>query len=151
MLRRLRADAVARGFCMTCRIRRPRPGVKTCDVCLDHGKAVVQARRARGGCSRCGAVLRDRFKLCRRCRKAKRAMDQRRIHRLIAAGQCIQHGSVPAAPGHVRCASCLDKNAAGELSRTRVKNGGVVQSRHCSVCGGTDHNRARHGRDRDEI
>ena len=144
-LRRLRADAVARGFCMTCWIRRPRLGVKTCDVCLDHGKAIVQARRARGGCSRCGAVLRGRIKLCRRCQKARRAFDQRRLQRRIVAGECIQHGGVLAVPGYIRCASCLDKDAARERARTRVKNGGVVQSRHCSVCGGTDHNRACHG------
>jgi hypothetical protein len=35
LLRRLRADAVARGLCMSCRARQPRAGVKTCDVCLD--------------------------------------------------------------------------------------------------------------------
>jgi hypothetical protein len=121
LLRRLRADAVARGLCMTCRIRRPRAGVKTCDVCLGHGKKVVQLRRARGGCSRCGAVLRDRFKLCRRCRKARRAVDQRRQQRLISAGQCIQHGGVPAVPGHVKCASCLDKLAAKALAHTHEK------------------------------
>jgi hypothetical protein len=147
LIRRLRADAVASGLCMTCRIRQPRPGVRTCDVCLGHGKKVVQSRRARGGCSRCGAVLHDRFKLCRRCRKARRAVDQRRQLRLIAMGQCIQHGGVPAVPGHVRCTSCLDKLAAKALACTRMKNGGVVQPRHCSVCGATDHNRARHDRD----
>lgn len=151
LIRQLRADAVASGLCMTCRVRRPRPGVKTCDVCLGHGKKVVRSRRARGGCSRCGAVLHDRFKLCRRCRKARRAVDRRRRQRLIATGQCIQHGSVPAVPGHVRCASCLDKRAARALARTHVKNGGVVQPRHCSVCGATDHNRARHNRDQSRL
>jgi hypothetical protein len=43
LLRRLRADAVARGLCMSCRARQPRAGVKTCNVCLDRRKDAVLA------------------------------------------------------------------------------------------------------------
>jgi hypothetical protein len=150
MLRRLRADAVVQGFCMTCRVRRPRPGIKTCDVCLDRRKNAVRARRARGRC-KCGAILRDRFRLCRRCRKARRAKDRRRQQRLIAAGRCLRHGNVPAVPGHVYCALCLDKLAETARVRVRAKKGGNVQPRRCSICDATDHNRARHDRDQTAV
>ncbi len=149
IVRKLRADAVARGLCMTCRIRRPREGVKTCDVCLGGKKDIIQAHRARGRC-RCGASIAGRrFRQCSRCRRADRLSYRRRRDRLSAVGMCLIHPSVPVALGHTRCSSCLDKMAERARARERaqkVATGGSVELRRCSACGSTEHNLSRHER-----
>jgi len=145
-LRRLRADAVLRGFCGTCRLRRPRVGIKTCDVCLGQGKKRKQTSRAEGHCG-CGRSLRDRrFRQCERCRRRGRRRGRARLRRLLAKERCLRHPDVLALPGHVYCGQCLDERAAAARARTRARSGPAMRELGCSVCGRTDHNVLRHDR-----
>lgn len=127
-LKRYRADATARGLCYVCRCRFPRPGVKTCDECLER----VRKRKATA-------------KVRKSERPRRRAQTARRLARLKAAGLCIACGRVPPIDGYASCSVCLDKIAARVTATARRR--GVVESPNpCSVCGRLGHQAPRHRR-----
>lgn len=145
-LRRLREAAVLDGFCGTCRLRRPREGVKTCDVCLGQGKERRGASRALGHC-RCGQVILDQhFKQCEGCRESRCHRGRAREQILIVRGRCLRHPHTKVSPGHVYCELCLEERAAAARKRTRDRRGAAMRVRGCSICGLVDHNVLRHGR-----
>lgn len=145
-LRRLREAAVLDGFCGTCRLRRPREGIKTCDVCLGQEKKRRGASRALGHC-RCGQVLTDpRFRQCEGCRVSRRRRGRVREQALIVRGRCLRHPHTLVSPGHVYCELCLEERAAVARKRTRDRRGAALRVRGCSICGLVDHNVLRHGR-----
>lgn len=98
-LRALRADAVARGLCLVCRCRFPRPGVKCCDACLSKG---YEYKRGPGRTK----------ELERQARSSKRNRDAR-----LAAGLCCRCGRNPQFDGRTQCVLCLDRQAANARAR----------------------------------
>lgn len=128
LIKRLRADAVARGLCYTCRCRFPRPGVRNCDECLARG------RRFAHGPGRAKA----------RIRTAKATLGRTAARK--AAGTCIRCGRRAAELGYSSCSVCLDLVANRRRRDYAVAVGGKVETRSCSVCGGVGHMASRHDR-----
>lgn len=127
-LKRLRADAAARGLCYVRRLRHPRPGVRSCDDCLRRVKEVQSKGRG----------------LLGRRRRGARA-DARLTATRIAAGLCPRCGLRPPLAGYRACGACLDRNAAWARVSIRAMNGSTREPL-CSVCGQTGHNKRRHER-----
>lgn len=100
MIKRLRADAEARGDCYECRAR-PAKGlvgdryVKRCQTCLDrNNRKKYRLCTTKGRCRECGRKLysRCRFKRCKACRERTRSRVRRREQRRIEAGLCCLCG-----------------------------------------------------------
>lgn len=127
-LKKLRAEAVANGFCYVCRCRRPRPGVKTCDECLKRGKE-YQAGPGIVGRRRRGARAARRV-------WAKRSLD----------GLCIRCGKITAVEYYASCAKCLDEIANMQKARRDARRGGPPRVRRCIECGQVGHEATRHRR-----
>lgn len=126
-LKRLRAAAVARGLCYVCRCRVPRPGVRTCDDCLERG------RRDKSK----GAGLESR-------RRHGRASNARRRAKRAALGLC-RCGRWQRLAGYAACSVCLDYTAEATRRSLRERNGSTREP-SCTVCGKTGHNKRRHAR-----
>lgn len=116
MLRKLRADAVAKGLCQQCRYRPQKPGCKTCQRCLDATAARQDKNRAAGLCA-CGRPTDGRHKDCAACRKRDRDRWRARKPELIAAGRCLMCKDA-AKPGRTLCERHL-KTSAERTKRQR--------------------------------
>lgn len=126
LIKRLRADAVARGLCYTCRCRFPRPGVRNCDECLARG------RRFAHGPGRKKAYARSA------------RYDRNRRERLRVAGLCTHCGRREPCDGRTKCSVCLDHFANCAVA---LRDGERVRPQpSCSVCGQVGHSKRRHDR-----
>lgn len=110
-LRALRTDAVKRGLCLECRCRKPRDGVKTCDVCLQRANDRTEQYRLRGKCD-CGRKPVAGKAHCQRCIDALNRRDQRYRTRRLDAGLCPRCGRCEPESGRSACRPCLDIAAA---------------------------------------
>lgn len=112
LLRRLRAEAKAKGMCGTCRARPAEAGHLTCGECLRRPRACEQKNRAAGKCL-CGGELVGGFRRCKRCRDRAAKQQRRLAEARRAAGVCV-HAlcAEPPVLGRVRCAEHLAQEAA---------------------------------------
>jgi hypothetical protein len=145
-LRFLRADAVGRGLCLGCRCRKPRDGVKTCDVCLQRVKDRIEENRLIGKCD-CGRRPVPGLTQCRRCKDINALSEKRSRKRWIDSGVCPRCRTAPLATGRRACEPCL-REAARLLiehywSQRPVR---LRRSPTCSVCGEVGHRAGRHPR-----
>lgn len=120
-LKRLRAEAAAKGRCYVCRCRPQKPGAKTCVECL----ARVAARKVKcvaDGLCPCGKPRgKGLTYYCRRCAARNSKGNLRRADRLIAKGLCRHCGTAPANHGLKHCQRCIDK-AAGYYATYAQRN-----------------------------
>lgn len=127
-IRRLRAAAVLRGDCMTCRCRPAKPGRKTCQHCLDDGRrqqAALEARRRRARrCPTCGQKPARGFVQCAACLDKSAA----RMRRVVARGLCSSCYSDRGVDGsETLCRACADKLAA----KARVRHAAKIAAGLC--------------------
>jgi hypothetical protein len=109
-LRRLRAEAVAKGLCYTCRCRPVRPGTRYCESCYANVKknqtAAYTKRKRDGLCPTCGGA-KDRGKIrCADCNEAERRLARARNDARYAAGICA-YCENPRAFDRRSCDACL--------------------------------------------
>lgn len=148
-LRVLRADAVARGLCFTCRCRAVRAGTRYCDVCIQRA-ADYKASIAYVKCETCGADVRGRGTLaCDACTAKDTARATARRADFLARGLCGSCGLKPCYLDRSECSDCLDENKDRQLLRNR--EAGHRPGSPCSICSslglsGTGHNRRSHDR-----
>lgn len=126
-LKRLRANAAARGLCYMCRCRFPRPGVRNCDECL---RRVYERRKF-------GKGLEAQRRHGRK-RNARRSSERK------VAGLC-RCGRRPPLSGYASCSVCLDYTAAKTRQYLRTKLDAKTEP-PCSICGRPGHNSRRHKR-----
>ena len=130
-LRRLRAEAVAAGLCLECRKRRPRTGVKTCDVCIERSAQRDERYRAAGLCV-CGRRPRKGLKMCALCRGHGSSSQRRVRRRKRAEGTCTHHGcNAPAMLDRTMCGVHLALNA----QRTEDLHAERLAQGLCIMCG----------------
>jgi hypothetical protein len=135
-LRQLRAEAKARGDCSTCRARPARIGKLTCQECVDRTRATEQRRHDAGLCEKCGKPAKGW-----KCLPCGRAIRERYEARKKADGKCVRSGCHwPAAPGHVHCHVCLERQRLAALARKR-RDQGDVEVQRCTLCRDPGHNR----------
>lgn len=138
-LRELRARASAAGLCYVCRLRTPRPGLKTCDECL--GKGYAHRRAVRGRlCDNCCVELppdRAGKSRCAKCADKNALETAARRAARVKAGVCERCGLFPPCGNSLCCVDCLDQNRDRAAARRRLAGFKPI---NCPHCGGLGHN-----------
>lgn len=142
-LRSLRNKAVEAGLCYQCRCRKPRPGIKNCDHCMDRThKAHDRLRYIK--CQRCFCDLPagHAVQICDACRPIVAAQETRSRNDVIARGICGRCRKRPLT-SDTHCQECLD-----DIRDERIAWGRMVgaKPRPCGICGIPGHNRRTHDR-----
>ncbi len=126
--RRETAKRAARGSCTRCGKHPAMPGRKSCEPCLEKGRAADRARYAAGkaaGLPYGGADPEVK-------RRAGRAKSRRRQKARLQAGLCIRCGQRAPADGGTTCQPCRDKRQAAEKRKYAERR----EARRCTRCGG---------------
>ncbi len=126
--RRQTAKRAARGSCTRCGKHPAMPGRKSCEPCLEKGRAADRARYAAGkaaGLPYGGADPEVK-------RRAGRAKSRRRQMARLQAGLCIRCGQRAPADGGTTCQPCRDKRQAAEKRKYAERR----EARCCTRCGG---------------
>jgi hypothetical protein len=130
ILRRLRAEAVARGDCMECRGRPAIAGRKHCRTCLDRQAARKARNRAEGRCA-CGRPTRHGRTACVACANSQARSGQRILERRRNNGLCMRCGAWPALTDQTMCAVCSANNRVRSQKLTATRRDLGV----CRECG----------------
>ena len=129
--RRERAKRAARGSCIRCGKRPAMAGRKSCEPCLEKGRAADRARYAAGraaGLKYAGADPEAK-------RRTARAGSRKRRKARAEAGLCVRCGTRRPAEGETICQPCRDKRQAAEKRRYEERRA----ARLCTRCGGPVH------------
>lgn len=130
LIRRLRAEAVARGDCLECRCRPAATGRRTCTVCLEKHAERKKAYTAVGLC-RCGRRPVTGLTTCAGCTERRDESIARRYWKRRLRGLCAAFGCArPARPGRACCESC----AAAAVVRAVEWQAQNVLDGLCAVC-----------------
>ena len=148
MLRRLRADAVARGLCYQCRHRPAKPGTRYCAECIkraaDYAKSIAYKK-----CQSCGVDVSARNRLqCSACERKDIERNLRVSMERVQRGMCGRCGRRPVRAGSAQCVSCLDDQRDMALARRRAAGSKPMSCPVCRELGinGTGHTSRTHDR-----
>ncbi len=147
-LKKLRAEAAARGDCYICRCRPATEGRRNCQHCIDLARIKAREMYAtnpkKGLCTLCNRPRVRGIRTCEMHREAARARNSSRYYEAVASGRC---GSCkkPDASSNALCRACLDRvrvdldaltarrRAAAKCSCGRRPQPGYVTCKRCLV------------------
>lgn len=132
-LRKLREKARREGRCTTCRARDAKPGILSCQQCIDESAAKKILYRKDGLCVTCCRPSPSGTVRCSDCTKT---MGARSRAAKRASGKCARCKWPAHAPSR-HCLVCLADLKERQLALRGVYSGRVT---YCSGCGSPGHN-----------